>query len=683
MITSICFILAMAVIQTSAGYGQMPNDNCQNAIAVGEVMNLEFDTRDATFDGPGHYIYGPNIWYRYMSSCTGDVTVSLAGSDFDTELVVYNGGDCNPSSSDVIEANNNFHTSLQSQITFAAIAGHEYLIEIGGHNSAVNTGLLSISCAGQTTPSTLKDKCSNAQPGGNVTDLPFDTSNATFDGPGICMTSPNMWYKYTATCSGEATVSLLGSNYDTKLAVYDGGDCNPTSARLIECNDDFGSGYQSQITFTAVAGSQYLIEIGGYGSATGEGVLNVSCTGQPGPQPSKDDCSDAKPIGDVTDLAFDTTDATFDGPGRCMTSPNIWYIYTASCTGDATVSLLGSSYDTMLAVYKGSTCYPAASDLIECNDDAGSAYQSEITFSAVSGNQYLIEVGGYGSATGQGILNVSCSGQVVVSSKNDLGDAPDSTNNSGDVMLTSGIPAGVEAHYPTVFNDGSGLGPYGPYHVNEEMVAYLGKTITHETEADQGWDEDQVSNIIPRLPNGPNRDGGDDGVAVPLALPDCGWATIEYTVTVVQPGTDLWVNVWLDFNRDGDWDDTLTNCLAGPTPEWAVQNQFLFGLSAGEHKIRTPAFLCWHNPSGLQKIWMRITLAEQPWTGGSNPGQLGNAGSGPQAKYAIGETEDYYFTPDTTGGGEDCPLCHDVNGDGTIDIDDLAALTAQWLANCP
>jgi len=528
------------------------------------------------------------------------------------------------------------------------------------------------------------DQCSKAKPTGDVVDLAFDTRGATFDGSGSCMTGPNIWYCYTATCTGDATVSLLGSNYDTKLAVYDGGECNPTSARLIECNDDFGSGYQSQVTFEAVAGTQYLFEIGGYGSATGEGVLNVSCTGQPGSQPSKDDCSDAKPIGDVTDLAFDTTDATFDGPGHCMTSPNIWYIYTASCSGDVTVSLLGSSYDTMLAVYKGAACYPTASDLVECNDDAGSAYQSEVTFAAVSGSQYLIEVGGYGSAKGQGILNVSCEGQVIISSKSDLGDAPDSTNYSGNVMRTSDNPVGVTAHYPTVFNDGSGMGPYGPYHVNAEMVAYLGKNITNETEADRGADEDQVSNIIPEISgNGPNRDGGDDGVSVPLALPDCGWATIEYSVTVVAPGTDLWVNIWLDWNRDGDWDDTLTNCLAGPTPEWAVQNQFLYDLSAGQHKIRTPAFLCWHNPSGLEKIWMRITLAEQPWTGGSNPGQLGNAGSGPQAKYAIGETEDYNFVPDMTGDGTDCPLCHDVNGDGTIDIDDLAAFTADWLANCP
>jgi hypothetical protein len=78
---------------------------------------------------------------------------------------------------------------------------------------------------------------------------------------------------------------------------------------------------------------------------------------------------------------------------------------------------------------------------------------------------------------------------------------------------------------------------------------------------------------------------------------------------------------------------------------------------------------------------MRITLSEKPWKGGSNPGEKGNGGSGPLAKYQIGETEDYHFVPDTKP-GTDCPLCQDVNGDGVIDMDDLAAFTAEWLANC-
>ena len=241
-------------------------------------------------------------------------------------------------------------------------------------------------------------------------------------------------------------------------------------------------------------------------------------------------------------------------------------------------------------------------------------------------------------------------------------------------------PWSVTANFPTVYNDGSGFGPFGPAHVNAQAVAYLGKGITGEGEADTGLDEDSTNNIRPLIDLA-NRDGGDDGVVFPLNLPDCGWATIDYTVTVNTPGTDLWVNVWLDFNRDGDWDDTLS-CLAGSAQEWAVQNQFLFNLPAGQSQLTTPAFLSWHPKSGSEQIWMRITLSERPWKGGSNPGQLGNGGSGSLTKYQTGETEDYLFTPETTG-GTDCQLCQDINGDGKIDIDDLAAFTAQWLASCP
>ena len=76
---------------------------------------------------------------------------------------------------------------------------------------------------------------------------------------------------------------------------------------------------------------------------------------------------------------------------------------------------------------------------------------------------------------------------------------------------------------------------------------------------------------------------------------------------------------------------------------------------------------------------MRITLAEQPWAGGSNPGQRGNGGSGPQDRYQIGETEDYIFVPEKS---EVCPLCRDVDGNGVIDLDDLIVIMTEWLATC-
>ena len=657
------------IISCEGQAGPPPSkDNCENAQAIGDVTNLAFDTTGATFDGPGLCMTSPNIWYVYTASCTGEATVSLLGSSYDTMLAVYAGDDCDLTTSDMIACNDDFPPGQQSQTTFSTTAGNLYLIEIGGYGSKTGEGVLNISCQPSTQPS--KDDCENAQAVGEVTNLAFDTTDATFDGPGLCLTSPNIWYVYTASCTGEATVSLLGSSYDTMLAVYKGNDCDLNSSDMIACNDDAPGVYQSEITFAATAGAKYLIEIGGYGSSAGQGVLNISC--QPSGQPSKDNCENAQAVGEVKDLAFDTTNATFDGPGLCLTSPNIWYVYTASCTGQATVSLLGSGFDTMLAVYEGDNCNLASKDLIECNDDAPGAYQSEITFDATSGAKYLIEIGGYGSNTGTGILNITCEPGAVADIP-DLGDAPDSTNHNNKNM--NAYPT-VKANYPTVYNDGSNTGPFGPAHLNEIIVAHLGKSITRETEADSGTDEDGVNNINP-MSGLSNNDKGDDGIVLPLNLPSCRWTTFDYTVNVIDPDVDLWVNVWFDWNRDGDWDDTL-ECAQGSAPEWAVQNQFLFDLLIGSNQITTPAILPWHPQGNPKEIWMRITLSEQPWKGGSNPESKGNGGSGPQGKYLYGETEDYLFTPDMS-----YTICQDFNGDGVINTDDLVDFTADWLENCP
>jgi hypothetical protein len=658
---------------------QPTNDNCSQARQVGSLTELPFNTTCATFDGPGHFFTSPNLWYRYIAQRTGEVTVSLLDSEFDTALVVYDTGDCYPKVDDIIERNDDFGGFLQSQITFQAIAGNYYLFEVMGYNhDEVGEGVLTISAEGEP-PVTNNDECHNAKPIAEVTDLPFDTTDATQDGPHHCMYSPNIWFCYTASCTGEAIVSLAGSSYDTMLAVYEGCDCLSAWENMIECNDDTPNSRQSEIVFDAVAGSRYLIEVGGYALEAGPGLLNVSCEGVQPPPSSKDDCQNAKPIGDVKNQAFDTTNATFDGPGLCMTSPNIWYCYTATCTGDVTVSLAGSSFDTMLAVYDGCKCYPTFNDLIECNDDTANSYQSAVTFAAFAGSQYLIEVGGYANDKGPGLLTVNCQGDVV-QNKPDLGDAPDSTNNFGKAMMaypTQGmLQVIVNGHYPTVYDDGSGTGPFGPVHLNAQTVAFLGNKITRETEADTGADEDGINNLRPSN-NTPDRDQGDDGVVFPINMPNCRYTTIDYIVNVVDPDSDLWINVWLDWNRDGDWDDTL-DCPRGPVPEWAVQNQFLVNLSAGLNQITTPGFLSWHPVNGREDIWMRITLSGQPYRGGSNPGEKGNAGSGPQDKYVIGETEDYHFTPDVSA-----TICEDFNGDGVIDINDLGAFVSEWLENCP
>ncbi len=523
------------------------------------------------------------------------------------------------------------------------------------------------------------DHCSNPSPIGNVTNQSFSTQGADHDGgPAAYCYGNNIWYLYTATCTGTAKVSTCGTIWDSMVAVYDGSGCPTASNRIAHNDDDPNCGWASTASFPVVCGNQYLIEVGHYDfNVYGSGVITITCTGTPCSQ-NNDNCANATAIGNVVDLAFNTTNATFDGPDGCNThhSPNIWYLYTPTCTGQAYISLCGSSFDTLLSVYSGTSCNSLTQ--VGCNDDGSCGHQSDLTINVTAGKNYWIAISGFNSTDkGQGKLNISCNGQVQQAS--DLGDAPDSTNHKGVSMKT--YDTQITANYPTVFQ---GNAIHGPIHLQPKAVAYLGSTVTYEDEADQGYDQDPTNNIIPlQSSNNANRDLGDDGVIVPLTFNHCKLNCFEFDVTVVEPNVDMWINVWIDWNRDGDWNDDGNtdqnlNCNScsdgtGVVNEWAVQNQLLYNLHTGVNHCVTPGFLAWNPSWGDQKVWMRITLSEQPWKGGSN--NIG--GSGPASGYEYGETEDYYFTPNET-----CAACEDINRDGVIDLNDLIDYMMNWLTYC-
>ena len=226
--------------------------------------------------------------------------------------------------------------------------------------------------------------------------------------------------------------------------------------------------------------------------------------------------------------------------------------------------------------------------------------------------------------------------QIGAVSEHDLGDAPDSSNNYGAGMTAYPVSA-TPANFPTVYQTGSP--PYGPLHVQPLGGAFLGEGVTLENEADTGLDEDAVNNILPPGDSA-DRDGRDDGVSFPLTLLHCQDNTMDYTVTAVTGG-EFYVNVWHDWNRDGDWNDTLECLDASPVPEWSVQNQLVSFLSPGASALTTPPFTAWHNDAATP-LWMRITLSEQAWSSAGPAGDR-EGGEGPADGYALGETEDYYL----------------------------------------
>ncbi len=102
----------------------------------------------------------------------------------------------------------------------------------------------------------------------------------------------------------------------------------------------------------------------------------------------------------------DNTSATIEPsePQPCIESlRTVWYRFTAPASGIYEVDTFGSDFDTVLAVYTGSTL-PSLS-LVDCNDDTLSSIRSRVQFQAVAGVTYLVQGGGWG--TKSGILTVN------------------------------------------------------------------------------------------------------------------------------------------------------------------------------------------------------------------------------------------------------------------------------------
>ncbi len=275
------------------------------------------------------------------------------------------------------------------------------------------------------------DDCANATPISGQGTFAFDNSAATTDGPNhpACLAfgqpgiANDVWFCWTADADGLTTVQTCGlTGVDTKLAVYDGcGTCPPTDADLLDCNDD-SCGLQSVVSFTAVAGNTYLIRVGTFpGASGGTGQIEITTQGGGGGGGGgADDCANAEPISGEGTFNFDNSSATTDGLphagclafGTDQIENDVWFCWTATFDGDATVQTCGGTgVDTKIAAYDGcNVCPPTDAELLACNDDS-CGLQSSITFPVVNGQSYLIRIGTFpGAAPGAGTFQISQAG---------------------------------------------------------------------------------------------------------------------------------------------------------------------------------------------------------------------------------------------------------------------------------
>ena len=123
----------------------------------------------------------------------------------------------------------------------------------------------------------------------------------------------------------------------------------------------------------------------------------------PAGAPVNDTCAGAIALTLATPVSGSNACATNDVSPCGLMGKTVWYKFTPAASGLFDVSLCGSPFDTVLAIYD--SCGAATS--LACNDDSCGLASFLGANQFIAPNTYFIVVGGFGGATGNYTLNVT------------------------------------------------------------------------------------------------------------------------------------------------------------------------------------------------------------------------------------------------------------------------------------
>ena len=397
---------------------------------------------------------GPEVVYQWTAPDTGTYILDTLGSDFDTVLYVLESCD----GEEIVCNDDAFSGDIRtrSQVTFDAAAGETFLIVIDGFGPrsagdyVINITLdLDEVCDNDsdddldgltdcTDPDcAADDACAGVDcPGeslgrglGEVAD--GDTAGESYGFTSSCGgNGPDVTYQWTAPSSGGFRFDA-DADFDVDIAVRESCD-----------GAELGCGTAGFTTLDLIEGDSVTIVVDGEDADEfGEYVLSIieleSGRCDDGADNDDDDAEDCFDIdcatddaclfdgcaeddlgselgtiatGALTDFPYAYTascgDAAGGEPAGGRNAPDAFFTWSAPFSGTFTFDTLGSDYDTLLTILDGD----CGGDEIACNDDAFSGdirTRSSITLDLAEGASITIVVGGWGSSTGDFVLNAT------------------------------------------------------------------------------------------------------------------------------------------------------------------------------------------------------------------------------------------------------------------------------------
>ena len=240
----------------------------------------------------------------------------------------------------------------------------------------------------------------------------IDTTEANRQsGEPLCdVIGATVWYNHTPTSNVTLRADTVGSNFDTVIAVFTGPATSPSfgSLSLVGCNDDALGSNQSEVLFAATAGTAYYFQVGGVAAATGSLTFNLAVSAVT--PPANDNfvsAVDASPpsYSETRSTAGASLEPGEQRPCGDQIGATVWYKQSAATSGILTATTAGSGFDTVLAVYKGSSL--ATLTMLGCDDDSGPGPTSQISVIVAGGTTYFVQAGGWDNVSGSLTFQVS------------------------------------------------------------------------------------------------------------------------------------------------------------------------------------------------------------------------------------------------------------------------------------
>jgi len=199
----------------------------------------------------------------------------------------------------------------------------------------------------------------------------------------------SVWYAWVAPASGQVSFRTEAS-LDTVLAVYTGAAVDALTP--VAANDDGVVPPASELSFSAAAGTRYLVAVDGFGGKVGRFALLWM------PAPPNDNLAEAislpgQPAGTQEGTTTGATVETGEPDHAGVRVHSVWYRWTAPASG-LTTFFAGSS--PVVAVYTGSR----VEDLVPV-PRSGRDPSSRQSLDAVAGTVYAIAVDGSDEPDGE------------------------------------------------------------------------------------------------------------------------------------------------------------------------------------------------------------------------------------------------------------------------------------------